>query len=110
MKLKRNLLIVICTLVFIGGGAMLWFVVNQAIPNNQSQKPKYRQLNAAERQQLMDTVSGIITKYGTFKLTYTTEPLPDDGVVYSIKKIRKDTQVVFDNGHRYDRVPDGTKF
>ncbi|MDR0268671.1 hypothetical protein [Paenibacillus sp.] len=111
MKKRRNLLIVVvCTLFLIGSGIIAWPFVEDAMDKGQASNPRYRKLNEAERQELLDTVDAIQSKYGTFKRTTTEQPLPDDGVVYDIQDINKDTKVVFKDGRRFDRVPDGSKF
>lgn len=73
-------------------------------------KPGVRHTTEAERQQILDSTEAITTKYGTFKRMITNQPLPDHGVVYDPKYVNKDTKVIIQDGRRFDRIPDGSKF
>ncbi|WP_237391977.1 hypothetical protein [Paenibacillus dendrobii] len=103
-----------CTLLLIGCIVITWPFIEDAMNNGQvsnpSANPNLRHLTEAERQQILDTTDAIVTKYGTFKRTTTTQPLPDKGVVYDTKYVNKNTKVIIKDGRRFDRVPDGSKF
>lgn len=104
---QRNLLMALaCSLFFIGSIVMVRTYIKDTMNKGSVNKPGVRHTTEAERQQILNSTELITTKFGTFKRMITSQPLPNEGVVYDPKDVNKDTKVIMQEGRRFDRIPD----